>query len=651
MKVYLIHHINYIRFLYILVFLFSVLKPASQSCPKNIDFENGNFNGWTCYIGSVAAVGGKNEISLSSSGGPIFGRHEIFDANNSLNETDYYGGFPVRCPNGSGFSVKLGNNLGGTEAEGISYEFTIPADRNTYSLIYHYAVVFQDPRHQQFQQPRLELAITNLTDNELIECSSFTFFPSGSPLPGFFISPNSDTTAVWCKDWSAVTINLNGKAGKTIQLFFKTADCTFVRHFGYAYIDVNTECSSEFVGATYCPDDTAVNVIAPYGYANYNWFNNSFSQQLGSQQMIRFSPPPAVGTTIAVELTPFNGYGCQDTLYAKLIDTLTLRANAGIDVISCNQELVKLGENPVPGVTYSWSPQSGLSDPYIANPRAGPASNTSYELTVRSTGGGCVSRDTVVVTAPFIDSSLRVAGNTLYCFTSNDSTIFYTQPADSIQWFRNNVAIKGATQTRYHATQSGTYNAVLFNFIGCKLSTRIENVIIESPRQGINYPVQYAVVNNPLQLNARTFGVSTIWKPSAHLNDPETVNPVFKVGSNIDQLYLIEIKTIAGCLTTDTQLVKSIKEVKIYVPTAFTPNNDGVNDLLRPAHFGIREFNFFRVYNRWGQLVYDMKTNDSGWNGIYKGYQQASGTFVWIVQGLGLDNKIYTQKGSTTLIR
>ena len=58
-------------------------------------------------------------------------------------------------------------------------------------------------------------------------------------------------------------------AGKTIRLFFKTADCTFRRHFGYAYIDVNTECSSEFTGATYCPDDTAVTVTAPYGYQNY----------------------------------------------------------------------------------------------------------------------------------------------------------------------------------------------------------------------------------------------------------------------------------------------------------------------------------------------------------------------------------------------
>ena len=90
---------------------------------------------------------------------------------------DPYGGFPINCPNGSGRSIKLGNDAGGGLAEGISYEFTIPAGQNEYSLIYHYAVVFQDPNHQQFEQPRMEIEITNVTDNRIIDCSSFTFFP------------------------------------------------------------------------------------------------------------------------------------------------------------------------------------------------------------------------------------------------------------------------------------------------------------------------------------------------------------------------------------------------------------------------------------------------------------------------------------------
>jgi len=222
----------------ILFFCLAAGRSSSQVCPPNIDFENGTFDNWTCHVGNVAAVGSGNVISLVPSGGPVGDQHTMYNRATDAGLVDYYGGFPVLCPNGSGYSVKLGNTSGGAQAEGLSYEFTIPAGRNTYSLIYHYAVVFQDPRHLEFQQPRLELEVMNVTDNQLIQCSSFTFFPNGSSLPGFFQSPNGDTTAVWCKVWSAVTNNLNGQAGKTIRLFFKTADCTFRRHFANAYVGV-----------------------------------------------------------------------------------------------------------------------------------------------------------------------------------------------------------------------------------------------------------------------------------------------------------------------------------------------------------------------------------------------------------------------------
>ncbi len=361
------------------------LQSKAQVCPPNIDFETGTFNNWTCYTGSVEAVSGQNVISLSPSGGPVPNQHTMYSSNQA-GELDYFGGFPVNSPNGSGRSIKLGNNTGGGQAEGISYEFTIPANQDVYSLIYHYAVVFQDPHHLEFQQPRMEIEITNITDNQTIDCSSFTFIPIGSGLPGFFLSPfQQDTTNVWFKDWSAVSINLNGHAGKTIRLFFKTADCTFTRHFGYAYIDVNTECSCEFVGAIYCPEDTAVNVTAPFGYQNYTWHNGNFSQVImGNQQTIRFSPPPLVGTTMAVEVTPFDGYGCQDTLFSVLIDTLTVKANAGKDTFSCDQRPVQIGANAIPGLVYTWRPPLGLSDPYISNPGAGPPINTTYILTTRS---------------------------------------------------------------------------------------------------------------------------------------------------------------------------------------------------------------------------------------------------------------------------
>lgn len=636
----------------LLCFLFlcqGSLQSKSQICPPNIDFETGTFDHWTCYTGSVSAATGQNVISLTPSGGPIPDRHTMYSSSQA-GELDYFGNFPVNCPNGSGHSIRLGNNIGGTQAEGISYEFIIPPNQDVYSLIYHYAVVFQDPHHQEFQQPRMEIEITNVTDNQTIDCSSFTFIPIGSGLPGFQLSPfRQDTTNVWYKDWSAVSINLNGNAGKTIRLFFKTADCTFTRHFGYAYIDVNSECSSEFVGAIYCPDDTAVNITAPFGYQNYTWYNHNFSQVLGNQQTIRFSPPPLAGTRIAVEVTPFDGYGCKDTLFAVPIDTLTVTAKAGKDTFSCNLNPVQIGANSIPGLVYSWSPPTGLSDPNISNPRAGPSINTTYIITTRSYGGGCSSKDTVIVKSFITDTTMRLLGKDAYCMGNNDSAVLVVQPVDSIQWYKDNVAINGANKTRYKVNQSGVYHAMLFDKRGCSISTIEKSILIEKPKTSITYPVQYAIINMPQQLQARTFGVNVEWSPPTYLDNSTNITPVFT--GQTDKTYTISIKTSGGCLTVDTQMVKVFKEVKIFVPTAFTPNNDGLNDFLKPIPAGIKQFNFFRVYNRWGQLVFDLKSNSRGWDGTINGKPQSTQTVVWMAEGVGPDNKIYKQKGTCVLIR
>ena len=629
------------------VCLFS-FQSYSQICPPNIDFENGNFTNWICYTGSVSAAGGTNTMSLSPSGAPTPNQHTMYSA--PTNEVDYFGGFPVLCPNGSGHSIRLGNNTGGGQAEGISYEFTIPAGQDIYSLIYHYAVVFQDPNHEIFQQPRLEIEVTNLTDNVILNCSSFTFIPYGSILPGFFLSPNSqDTTSVWCKDWSAVSINLDNNAGKRIRLLFRTGDCTFTRHFGYAYIDVNSECSSEFVGATYCPDDAFINVTAPFGYQNYTWYNNNFSQVLGASQSIVFNPPPPVGTVIAVQVVPYNGYGCLDTLYARLIDTLTVISNAGRDTLSCNGNLVPIGAIPKPGLKYSWDPPVGLTDPNIANPRAGPNITTTYILTTSNAGGGCPDTDTVVVKASIIDTSIRVAGKLAYCITSGDSTILYVNPTTSIQWLKDNLPINNQQNVRYRVTQSGTYRALLQNDMGCSALTEEKIVSIEVPRPGIRYPIEYAVVNYPHQLKARDFGIGVEWNPATFLNSTSSLVPFFN--GTTDKLYTIQIETAAGCVTVDTQLVKVFKEVKFYVPSGFTPNQDGLNDYLKPIPVGMKEFRYFRIYNRWGQLVFDMKDDPRGWDGMINGKPQSTQVVVWMVEGVGINDVIYQQKGTATLIR
>ncbi len=621
---------------------------SAQNCPPNIDFETGTFAGWTCFIGTAEEDGRNNIIDLYPSNGPVANRHTMFTANSG--KRDPYGGFPVNCPNGSAHSIRLGNNSAGTEAEGISYEFTIPAGQNIYSLIYHYAVVFQDPNHEKFQQPRLVIEITNVTDQKTIYCSSFTFIPYGTLLPGFFESPNAGGgTPVWCKNWSAVSVNLDGNAGKRIKLFFKTADCTFRRHFGYAYLDVNSECSSEFVGDAYCPDDTAVNLTAPYGYQEYIWYNSAFTEVLGNKQTITFSPPPLPGTTYAVKVTPYDGYGCVDTLYAKLSDSLTVNSNAGGDTVSCNENPVTIGSISKPGLVYTWSPADGLSDPKISNPSASPDHTTTYVLTTNHDGGGCINTDTVVVKASIIDSSLQLTGSPLFCSDSGDSAVLGVHQTKSIEWFKDDIQLNASDQINYRVTETGSYYAMLANDDGCSISTKKQDIIIDDPTQGINYPLQYAIINLPLDLSARKFGDSVLWSPGTYLNTTRSFNTIF-TGSS-EQLYTIEIKTKSECITIDTQLVKTVKHVEIYVPTAFTPNYDGLNDLLHPILRGIKELHYFKIFNRVGQQLFQSNSAAQGWDGMFKGIPQLSQVVVWILEGTGVDNKLYKQKGTAMLVR
>ncbi|MEY2917052.1 MAG: hypothetical protein RIS73_766, partial [Bacteroidota bacterium] len=205
---------------------------AVAQCPANIDFEQGDFTGWECFTGSFS--GGNLSLSPTL---PNFNRHTMLSAMPG-DGIDFYGQFPQNCPNGSGHSIRLGNAQGGGGAERVSYTFTIPANQNTFSLIYNYAVVLQDFGHTANIQPRMNIQVMNLTDNVPDPCSSFDFVVNGS-LPGFFTSRNSPANLpVRCKDWSAASINLDGHAGKTIRISFTTTDCGQTAHFGYAYIDI-----------------------------------------------------------------------------------------------------------------------------------------------------------------------------------------------------------------------------------------------------------------------------------------------------------------------------------------------------------------------------------------------------------------------------
>jgi gliding motility-associated-like protein len=176
--------------------------------------------------------------------------------------------------------------------------------------------------------------------------------------------------------------------------------------------------------------------------------------------------------------------------------------------------------------------------------------------------------------------------------------------------------------------------------------------------ESVRYPDIVTSVNVPTPLKARLLGsnYSYTWVPSIGLSNTAIYNPVF-THSQIIQ-YLIHLKAAGGCPIVDTQRVLVIAQAppleppNLWVPTAWSPHNkDGHNDFLFPFHRNIIELRYFRVFNRWGELVFETNRLDHGWDGIYKGVPQVMDTYTWTVEAVGNDGTIFKQAGNAMLLR
>ncbi|MCB0777521.1 MAG: hypothetical protein KDB99_14510, partial [Chitinophagaceae bacterium] len=380
----------------VFAFVLSIRNANAQGgiCPPNLDFEKGDFTGWQCYRGLVIATpDGENELQLNPTA-PL-GVHTMITAGSG--GADHFGGFPVSCPNGSRHSVKLGDIYGGHQAEAITYTFTVPAS-GQFSITYNYAVVLNNPHHLENEQPRFRARVIDVVSGSEIDCVSFDFVASSS-LPGFKISP-VDPDVIY-KDWTPVTIDLSDYAGKTIRLEFITSDCTKNIHFGYAYVDVNSNCSNTFAAASLCEGDPFLTLTASYGFAHYAWYaNNDYSIQVADTQTYYINPAPPASTTYAVIVTPYPGYGCVDTFYAPMTRVSKPEPAAGTDrEVWCNQT-IQLGGPPNISYSYLWTPADNLNNPTAADPTLINYIYTPkrFKLSVTDNKTGCVTKDSVLIT-------------------------------------------------------------------------------------------------------------------------------------------------------------------------------------------------------------------------------------------------------------
>lgn len=160
-------------------------------------------------------------------------------------------------------------------------------------------------------------------------------------------------------------------------------------------------------------------------------------------------------------------------------------------------------------------------------------------------------------------------------------------------------------------------------------------------------------MNEPFQLKAIDVNNSGFndytWSPAYGLDNARIYNPVATLDKDVN--YIVTALTPDNCIARSIIHIKVYKGPEIYVPSAFTPDNNGTNDVLYAIPVGLKKFNYFRIYNRYGQLVFTTSDYKKGWDAKINGEKQGSNVFVWVAEGIDVKGNIVRRKGTTTVIR
>lgn len=382
------------------------------------------------------------------------------------------------------------------------------------------------------------------------------------------------------------------------------------------------------------------------GTGNFLWSPtaNMINAATGSPTV---SPP--ITTKFYVDLET-EGCRNRDSVMVRVVNSVTL--NEMGDTTICRGDTIRLRVNS-DGLQFNWLPAPQVVTPGIKDPLVvTPVANTAYQV-IAIIGGCSANRTIQVTTIPY--PLARAGSDTMICYRTS-AQLHGATDGNSWQWTPattlnnptslNPVAAPVLDITPYILT---TFNSVS----GCPKPSRDTVVVTMLPKI---FPYAgrdtVVIINQPLQLTA-TGGVRYQWSPPAALSAANIPNPVaIFIEAAYGAHYKVQVFNEAGCSDTAGLNIKVFATLPtVFVPTGFTPNNDGKNDVVKPIAVGMRKIEYFNIYNRWGDLVFSTTTNEHGWDGRIGGQAQGTNTYVWTVKAIDFTGKAYFQKGLVTLIR
>ncbi|MBS1747171.1 MAG: PKD domain-containing protein [Bacteroidetes bacterium] len=406
------------------------------------------------------------------------------------------------------------------------------------------------------------------------------------------------------------------------------------------------------------PDNACVNALVPFSARPVSNLSDSLIWQwdLGDGMTSNSKDTLhsfAAANTYNVFVTATTTAGCVDTVSKQLrIDPLPV-LDAGIDSFICLGQSITL--NATGASAYSWMDDATLSCTNCSDPVATPKANTTYYLNGKN-NFGCSADDSVFISVKqpanvFLTAPDTICVGTTIRLSATGAELYDWQPASSVSSSTDSV------------TSSTPLATTLFTVIGkdskgCFSDTASATVhVFPYPLLKISDSVVTVSAGDEYKVNLQSSPdvIAWQWYPLNDLSCTLCPQPVIKPMRDIT--YTVTAKNIAGCSAEQHITITVLcKDQNLFIPNTFSPNGDGMNDYFYPRGKGLFVIKSFRIFNRWGSLIFQENNfppnqRSYGWNGKYKGNVLPPDVYVYVIEVMCSNGVVLSSKGNVTLLR
>jgi gliding motility-associated-like protein len=379
------------------------------------------------------------------------------------------------------------------------------------------------------------------------------------------------------------------------------------------------------------------------GKGIFNWSPDIYMDNSATPTPV-VNPPSTITYKVNIDN---NGCTNSDSILVRVADNIDLKMMN--DTAVCSGDTIRLTTNSN-ALSYSWNPATQCIDAHAQNPLVVTNNTTTYSVIARI--GGCLDTAAMVVKA-IPNPSVNAGKDTSICYKT--SVQLHGSVTGSAYNWKPSSGLDDANKINPVASPAQTTSYILSasDTLGCpKVTTDTVTVTVMPLVKAFVSSDTSIFVGEPLQLHA-SGGIAYLWTPSTGLSSDTSANPVAIYNQAFDAIRYKVLVFNEACRDSDfvTVRVFNSPEPVIYVPSTFTPNGDGINDFFHPIAVGMKQILFFRIYNRWGKLIFSGGNSNTKWDGTFEGKQQPQDVYVWTVRAIDYKGTVYIEKGIVTLIR